>query len=116
VLTFRPADQQRHDRSRSGFSQRVLWYHKTRVAASIVLVNRATYEVIECTKRQLQIPLFPKTGHSISKLRISARVSDLHVSFRPLTLVEVNNFVDNPWLTLIQPEYLRAPEALLGCT
>ena len=23
--------------------------------------------------------------------------------------------MDNPWLTLIQPEYLRAPEVILGC-
>jgi len=61
VVTFRPADQQRHDRSRkSGFSRRVHWCHRTRVATSIVLVNRATYEVVECTKPQLQIPPVPE--------------------------------------------------------
>jgi serine/threonine protein kinase len=67
-----------------------------RVVATVLLPSGEDYQVTECCSLPLQVKV---------DSRIRVKIADLGMG----------NFIERPWLTLIQPEGLRAPEVILGC-
>jgi serine/threonine protein kinase len=83
------------------------------VLETLVLPSGTSFDVVECSQIPLEIPSHHEDWD------VKAKIADLGMGVsmklpRVLTL-PLGNFIGDPWLTLIQPEFLRAPEVILGC-
>jgi serine/threonine protein kinase len=82
------------------------------LAERLVLPDGSKYGVVERNPIPLTVPT------STENWDINVKIADLgmgeQVKFCQ-SYSQQGNFVDDQWLTLIQPEFLRAPEVILGC-
>jgi len=82
-----------------------------KIIETVALSDKAKNQVVKCSLLPLHIPAI------VENWEINEKIADFGMgnsaTFMAL-IIEIGNFIDSPWFSLIQPEFLRAPEVILG--